>query len=297
MGGKKISTFTKTKELFSKAKETVVCSALVLSLVLSILAALAAPVILMTTLTGCSKKNSDQSLSAEDEDSGTVQEETFIKIESTSSTLESVMLGGSLWRENASGYMEWVRDVPAGTAVGAYRNPDKNDSYPAEIKRNALRTSDWSRRNFVHVLYNSSDYWAQEIFIAVDAKPGIVIDGGSFLYDSSDAAAKAGRWVGEGVELAVLNSHDASAEGASSKMLPVSVYLRDYGLIPNKFMVAEKISTKADDITAMHILGKLGQRGGNGLLLIQDGVVRNELKDIAGRLDISDSVRAKIKNY
>ena len=47
----------------------------------------------------------------------------------------------------------------------------------------------------------------------------------------------------------------------------------------------------------MHILGKLGQRGGNGLLLIQDGVVRNELKDIAGRLDISDSVRAKIKNY
>ena len=80
-------------------------------------------------------------------------------------------------------------------------------------------------------------------------------------------------------------------------MLPVSVYLRDYGLIPNKFMVAEKISTKADDITAMHILGRLGQRGGNGLLLIQDGVVRNELKDIAGRLDISDSVRAKIKNY
>lgn len=297
MGGKKISTFTKTKELFSKAKETVIGSALVLSLVLSIIAALAAPVILMTTLTGCSKKNSDQSLSAEDEDSGTVQEETFIKIESTSSTLESVMLGGSLWRENASGYMEWVRDVPAGTAVGAYRNPDKNDSYPAEIKRNALRTSDWSRRNFVHVLYNSADYWAQEIFIAVDAKPGIVIDGGSFLYDSSDATAKAGRWVGEGVELAVLNSHDASAEGASSKMLPVSVYLRDYGLIPNKFMVAEKISTKADDITAMHILGKLGQRGGNGLLLIQDGVVRNELKDLAGRLDISDSVRAKIKNY
>lgn len=297
MGGKKISTFTKTKELFSKAKETVIGSALVLSLVLSIIAALAAPVILMTTLTGCSKKNSGQSLSAEDEDSGTVQEETFIKIESTSSTLESVMLGGSLWRENASGYMEWVRDVPAGTAVGAYRNPDKNDSYPAEIKRNALRTSGWSRRNFVHVLYNSSDYWAQEIFIAVDAKPGIVIDGGSFLYDSSDATAKAGRWVGEGVELAVLNSHDASAEGASSKMLPVSVYLRDYGLIPNKFMVAEKISTKADDITAMHILGKLGQRGGNGLLLIQDGVVRNELKDIAGRLDISDSVRAKIKNY
>ena len=297
MGGKKISTFTKTKELFSKAKETVIGSALVLSLVLSIIAALAAPVILMTTLTSYSKKNSGQSLSAEDEDSGTVQEETFIKIESTSSTLESVMLGGSLWRENASGYMEWVRDVPAGTAVGAYRNPDKNDSYPAEIKRNALRTSDWSRRNFVHVLYNSSDYWAQEIFIAVDAKPGIVIDGGSFLYDSSDATAKAGRWVGEGVELAVLNSHDASAEGASSKMLPVSVYLRDYGLIPNKFMVAEKISTKADDITAMHILGKLGQRGGNGLLLIQDGVVRNELKDIAGRLDISDSVRAKIKNY
>ena len=110
MGGKKISTFTKTKELFSKAKETVICSALVLSLVLSIIAALAAPVILMTTLTGCSKKNSDQSLSAEDEDSETVQEETFIKIESTSSTLESVMLGGSLWRENASGYMEWVRE-------------------------------------------------------------------------------------------------------------------------------------------------------------------------------------------
>ena len=45
------------------------------------------------------------------------------------------------------------------------------------------------------------------------------------------------------------------------------------------------------------LLGKLGQRGGNGLLLIQDGVVRNELKDLAGRLDISDSVRAKIKNY
>ena len=59
MGGKKISTFTKTKELFSKAKETVIGSALVLSLVLSIIAALAAPVILMTTLTGCSKKNSD----------------------------------------------------------------------------------------------------------------------------------------------------------------------------------------------------------------------------------------------
>ena len=259
-----------------------------------IIAALAAPVILMTTLTGCSKKNSGQSLSAEDEDSGTVQEETFIKIESTSSTLESVMLGGSLWRENASGYMEWVRDVPAGTAVGAYRNPDKNDSYPAEIKRNAMRTSDWSRRNFVHVLYNSADYWAQEIFIAVDAKPGVVIGGGSFLYNSSDVNASAGsRWIAEGVELAVLNSHNDSSE----KMVEVSVYLRDYGLIPNKFMVAEKISTKADDITAMHILGKLSQRGGNGLLLIQDGVVRNELKDVAGRLDISEAVRAKIKNY
>jgi len=288
MGGKKISTFTK---MLSKKSESFYKSFGALALSAIFMTSLA------TSLTGCSKKNSAEGLAAEGEDAGTVQEETFIKIESTSSTLESVMLGGSLWRENASGYMEWVRDVPAGTAVGAYRNPDKNDSYPAEIKRNALRTSDWSRRNFVHVLYNSSDYWAQEIFIAVDAKPGIVIDGGSFLYDSSDAAAKAGRWVGEGVELAVLNSHDASAEGASSKMLPVSVYLRDYGLIPNKFMVAEKISTKADDITAMHILGKLGQRGGNGLLLIQDGVVRNELKDIAGRLDISDSVRAKIKNY
>ncbi|MBP5695853.1 MAG: hypothetical protein J6X11_04285 [Treponema sp.] len=297
MGGKKISTFTKTKELFSKAKETVICSTLVLSLVLSILAALAAPVILMTTLTGCSKKTSNENLAGQDGEDAELVEETFVKIESQSSTLESVMLGGSLWRLNASGYMEWVRDVPAGTAVGAYRNPNKDDSFPAEIMRNALRTSDWSRRNFVHVLYNSADYWAQEIFIAVDAKPGVVIDGGSFLYDSSDAAAKAGRWVGEGVELAVLNTHDASADAASSKMIPVSVYLRDYGLIPNKFMVAEKISTKADDITAMHILGKLGQRGGNGLLLIQDGVVRRELKDVAGRLDISDSVRAKIKNY
>ena len=281
MGGKKISTFTKTKELFSKVSETVVFSA----------------VILMTTLTGCSKKTSNENLAGQDGEDAELVEETFVKIESQSSTLESVMLGGSLWRLNASGYMEWVRDVPAGTAVGAYRNPNKDDSFPAEIMRNALRTSDWSRRNFVHVLYNSADYWAQEIFIAVDAKPGVVIDGGSFLYDSSDAAAKAGRWVGEGVELAVLNTHDASADAASSKMIPVSVYLRDYGLIPNKFMVAEKISTKADDITAMHILGKLGQRGGNGLLLIQDGVVRRELKDVAGRLDISDSVRAKIKNY
>ncbi|MBR4387031.1 MAG: hypothetical protein IKP51_10980 [Treponema sp.] len=281
MGGKKISTFTKTKKLFSKVSETVVFSA----------------VILMTTLTGCSKKTSNENLAGQDGEDAELVEETFVKIESQSSTLESVMLGGSLWRLNASGYMEWVRDVPAGTAVGAYRNPNKDDSFPAEIMRNALRTSDWSRRNFVHVLYNSADYWAQEIFIAVDAKPGVVIDGGSFLYDSSDAAAKAGRWVGEGVELAVLNTHDASADAASSKMIPVSVYLRDYGLIPNKFMVAEKISTKADDITAMHILGKLGQRGGNGLLLIQDGVVRRELKDVAGRLDISDSVRAKIKNY
>ncbi|MCR5318722.1 MAG: hypothetical protein K6E22_10900 [Treponema sp.] len=298
MGGKKISTFTKTKELFSKARETVIGSAVVLS----VLAALAAPVIFATTLSGCSKKSSDQSLSAEGEDYGTVQEETFIKIESTSSTLESVMLGGSLWRENASGYMEWVRDVPAGTAIGAYRNPDKNDSYPAEIKRNALRTSDWSRRNFVHVLYNSADYWAQEIFIALDAKPGVVVGGGAFLYNSADAAGS-GRWIGDGVELAVFNPRNDSAANtgettaASSNLLEVSVYLRDFGLVPNKFMVAEKISTKADDITAMHILGKLGQRGGNGLLLIQDGVVRNELKDIAGRLDISDSVRAKIKNY
>jgi len=283
MGGKKISIFTNTN--FHFLNTTLVTVLLAVGLV---------------CFSGCSKKNSGQAKTLEEVESENPQEETFVKIESESSTLESVMLGGSLWRMNASGYMEWVRDVPAGTAIGAYRNPDKTDTFPAEIKRNALRTSDWSRRNFVHVLYNSTDYWVQEIFIAVDAKPGVVIDGGSFLYNSADASASAGRWVGEGVELAVLNSKDSTSggtEGAPAKMLKVSVYLRDYGLVPNKFMVAEKISTKTDDITAMHILSRLAQRGVNGLLLIQDGVVRRELKDVAGRLDISESVRAKIKNY
>ena len=99
-----------------------------------------------------------------------------------------------------------------------------------------------------------------------------------------------------GTELAVLNSTQTQGD-AEQKMTAVSVYLRDYGLIPNKFIPSENISTNKDDITAMHIMQRLGQRSQDGRLLIQDGVVRRELKEVAGRLNISNAVRARINNY
>lgn len=245
---------------------------------------------------GCSKQKGEVSSDEDGTEDSAQGEVTIVKIESQSSTIESVMVGGSFWSLNPDGYMEWVRDVPAGTAVGAYRNQDSTESFPAEIKRNALRSSDWARRNFIHVLYNSADYWVQDLFLVIDAKPAVVIGNGAFLYNSATDSASSGRWVAAGTELAVLNSTQTQGD-AEQKMTAVSVYLRDYGLIPNKFIPSESISTNKDDITAMHIMQRLGQRSQDGRLLIQDGVVRRELKEVAGRLNISNAVRARINNY
>ncbi len=215
--------------------------------------------------------------------------EMLVTVESSSSTLDSVMLGGSLWTLNKDGYMDWLRDMPAGTRVGAYKNTDANESYPAEIRRDALRTSDWSRRNFVHIVYDSNEYWVQEIFIAVDAKPAIVIESGTPLFSEPSTESKAERWLGQGTLIAV-----SKKRPENHSFLQASAYVSDYGLVPNRFIESSKVSTNADDITAMQLYAKLHQVNGEGFWVIQDMAVRGELEDIINRLSTSAKIKEKV---
>lgn len=244
-------------------------------------------------LSACSKKQDAEITKTEqdDQDIELVEEipEMVVTVASSSSTLDAVMLGGSLWTYNSEGYMEWLRDIPAGTKVGAYKNTDTEESYPAEIKRDVLRSSDWGKRNYVHIVYNSNDYWVQEIFIAVDAKPAIVLESGTPIFPAADPESHAERWLGQGTLIAVYNTPPENTAYAQ-----ISVYVKDFGLVPNRFIQLDKISVNEDDIMAMQLYAKLHQVNGEGFWIIQDMAVRNELQDIINRLSTSEKVKAKV---
>jgi hypothetical protein len=56
-------------------------------------------------------------------------------------------------------------------------------------KKTAVRLSDNEERQFYHIRAEGQDYWIQDLFLAVDAIPGIIFADNTFLYTEPDISA------------------------------------------------------------------------------------------------------------
>ena len=88
---------------------------------------------------------------------------------------------GSLYKpsKEEDGLMVWSRNVNCGSVLEVYNYSDKG----VEVKT-ATRVVNKTRqeRQFVHVRYNDDDYWIQDVTLAVNAVPNVLIEEDTFIY-------------------------------------------------------------------------------------------------------------------
>ena len=232
----------------------------------------------------------------ETEDEELAQESVPEQFEVTvvrSAVVPGVMLGGSLWVERSDGRMAWLHDLAAGTAVGVYCAPDAEEAaggVRTAEKKTAFRTSDGESREFAHVIYNSKEYWVQTIFLAVDALPGVSVVNNAWLYDDTKDSADTHRRLPLGAMVAVFTTPLEKDVGVT-RYTRISYYDPYYGLLPDRYVHAEEVSTRADDAVAMQIYAKLTARTASGTYQIRNAVVRAELVSNFQTLELSDEVK------
>lgn len=199
-----------------------------------------------------------------------------------SALVQGVMLSGSLWTERDDGRMVWVQEILAGTAVGVYQADG------AAEKKSAYRTSDGELREFVHVIYNSHDYWVQTLFLAEDAIPGVATVNNAILYDEAKDSARTQRRLPLGAMIAVFSDSKTDAE---SDFCRISYYDSYYGLLPDRYVKKSEVSTLSADSSALQIYAKLMARTAQGNFQIRNPTVRTELVENLQALEVSDSVK------
>ncbi len=131
-------------------------------------------------IAGCTKKTPEESTPQPTQPS--VQEEV-LPAAPVLSYLPGVALynPGALYKPSTEedGLMVWSRNVNCGTVLEVYSYSDSG----VEMKT-ATRVVKKERqeRQFVHVRYNGDDYWIQDVTVAVNAVPNVLIEEDTFIY-------------------------------------------------------------------------------------------------------------------
>jgi hypothetical protein len=127
--------------------------------------------------------------------------------------------------EDASGKMAYSAAAGLGETVTVFMVPDSAGMLVPE-KKSAVRASDNETRDFYHILAldDQKEYWIQNLFLAPNAKPAVVLSDNAMLYSKPDLAAVARN----GVILpkySVVGLHAENAANASNDFYCVSAYI------------------------------------------------------------------------
>ncbi|MDR2898609.1 MAG: hypothetical protein LBU99_07300 [Spirochaetaceae bacterium] len=94
------------------------------------------------------------------------------------------------WKENEQDQMSFSKSSEVGELVSVFMLPNPaNPEVLIPEKKEAVRLSDNEKREFYHIKEEGQDYWIQDLFLGVDAVPGIISGDTAFLYTKPDVGA------------------------------------------------------------------------------------------------------------
>jgi hypothetical protein len=150
------------------------------------------------------------------------------------------------WAEDENGNMDYRKDSESGEIVQVFMIPDPADANTLiPEKKEAVRLSDNEKREFYHIMAEGEPFWIQDVFVGVDAVPGIVLQDNAFLYSKPEIAAMYtdARKLPQYFTLAV---HTAES---NSDFACISAYVFDFNnpVIDKQFIKREMVTTDALD--------------------------------------------------
>ena len=136
---------------------------------------------------GCKKEQQNASNNIPSAENSTQTESVkSTPAQPTLTTVPGVMLwdpNGSLWLEGDDGVMTWGKvDLQFGTQIEIVCDAAKNPEIKTSKRKSGGKIED---REFVRVKYDGKDnYWAQTALVSVNAKPAIVIENDTLIYNN-----------------------------------------------------------------------------------------------------------------
>lgn len=237
---------------------------------------------------GCKKEQQNQANAAAEAEKLSAQTESVknTPVQPTTTTVPAVMLwdpNGALWLEGDDGVMVWGKvDLQAGTQFEVVCDAAKN---PEIKKANRKSGGKVEEREFVRVKYDGKDnYWAQTALVSVNAKPAIVIENDTLIYNNPSLTSMTSTKIPFGKIVAV------SQEGDYSPFVKIDAKLApNYIDIRGKYIKWEKIVSDEVDVQALQML-ELAKAA-------KSDEVRNELLKNAKTLTPSTIVANLIAEY
>lgn len=134
-----------------------------------------------TALSACKEKQTAEQPSPAPQPAAPVEQEPVL------SYLPAVALynPGALYKpdKDEEGLMVWNKSINCGTVLEAYSYSDSG----VETKTAArMVKNERQERQFVHVRYNGDDYWIQDITVALEAEPNVIVADDTFIYKKAD---------------------------------------------------------------------------------------------------------------
>ena len=236
---------------------------------------------------GCKKEQQNASSNIPSAENSTQTESVkSTPAQPTLTTVPGVMLwdpNGSLWLEGDDGVMTWGKvDLQFGTQIEIVCDAAKNPEIKTAKRKSGGKIED---REFVRVKYDGKDnYWAQTALVSVNAKPAIVIENDTLIYNNPSLTSMTSTKIPFGKIVAV------SQEGDYSPFVKIDAKLApNYIDIRGKYIKWEKIVSDEVDVQALQML-ELAKAA-------KSDEVRNELLKNAKTLTPSTIVANLIAEY
>ncbi len=169
-------------------------------------------------------------------------------------TVSSVILydTAAKWNEDAQGNMAFSESSSSGDVVEACMIPDpaSPDAFIAEEKK-AIRLTDKLEREFYHIQVEGKDYWIQDLFLAVDAIPGVISSDNAILYTKPNALT---------ISASALTLPQYSIVGvhpkeSTSDFLCVSAYVPEFSstVVNKQFIKRDMATTDSRDLQVLRL--------------------------------------------